>query len=1222
MNKITLYLWIPLFLVSLWTSAQTTSIYNLGDQSTFTNTGTQWDAVTSTTSPDGKMRTQAATTKWHSANYGVSFQNGNSLEIDVASGSNTIRFFGSIYSSGNMSGGTTLAGTDLGTQDVDLDSHPGMSDQTGYYEFDYVGGATTLYFTFSGSNAYTPKIEITNLAVTVTLTDVWDFGATQLDVNNYNNLLNETIINSWYDSAITPGTSGINMPTSFNVGALSWVGNSGDRLRTTNTNLTRFDGNIASVANYLGRVYCNGTPNSSGGVPTNRFMRMTLDEDDEVTVISRTDAAGSMTFINENNPTLQTDNQIVTSTSGAVTEAKFVAKNAGTFKIYSSDGKASFYRILRKPAIYTTVSGNIDLSLATGIPSNYAIVYTNSAGKSLTSQMNANNTYNVNLPIGYSYEISLVDANGYIITSGTTLDLTSVLTPTFTNNITILQVTLFEVTGSITGLGTDISDLSLAYVANPANNTVYVPTPVINATNATYSVFLEANIEYTINANGVNDYDLTTNTITIPASNSTAAINFALKPVYDITIATIGLTAAQESNLQLSFANLNESGYVYNFNSITGITLRDGTYSISANGLNNFPVELALTSNLVVNGANVSKNLTFDPVTIWPFNDQVITNATPSYKGLLFTGNVSNSIGQGHLIGQPGGSVQVPVNPGEKISIDYYYAANFTIEGGSTINTVNSTNTTSVTDNVEYTYTGTTAGYVTIAFAGTTYFTEIKIGGSIPYSPIITVGVNKDYQTINAALGAVSNMVRTATDRVTIMIDPGNYEEMLVINEPLVTLKNASLTPSTAILNAGVDIDPNAVRITSYYGHGYTYYSMNSDQKWNQDVLTVNTQNGYPSYQNVGAGTTNGSYWNATVVVGADGFEAEHIIFENSFNQYISNKESQDTVVMWTTGSPGARPTNAGNTSVQNKSFVERAAAIAIKNNIQKTILNKCRVVGRQDSFFGGSNSRVAVYKGDMMGAVDYIFGGMDVVFYQSNLSMNISDASNDVSYITAAQQSSGRGYLMYECTITSAQPGIETASTYRAKPGYFGRPWAANTSEVVFYNTSIETSNAPSFEGNSLIMPLGWLNTLNGTSPGMYEYGTTELSGVNNSSVRAPWATLLTNPVLNDGTPITTLNFTQGNDGWDPFPALIANDALSNNYHQSNSSVNVFSYSSNIVISNVKSTTAIDIYSINGAKVTSFETTTDTSIDMKPGFWIVIAKSEEGIKSFKLISQ
>ncbi|MEK9567195.1 MAG: pectinesterase family protein, partial [Flavobacteriaceae bacterium] len=225
-------------------------------------------------------------------------------------------------------------------------------------------------------------------------------------------------------------------------------------------------------------------------------------------------------------------------------------------------------------------------------------------------------------------------------------------------------------------------------------------------------------------------------------------------------------------------------------------------------------------------------------------------------------------------------------------------------------------------------------------------------------------------------------------------------EEMLVIAAPNVTLKNASANPSIGLKNAGVDIEDNAVRITSYYGYGYHYYSQGNDNKWNAEVLAVNIENGYRSNDNV-SGTTKASYWNATVVVASTGFIAEDLILENSFNQYISKKESEDIVVEGS-GSKGLRPTTLGDTSVQNRSFVERAAAIGVANDADKVILNKCRVVGRQDAFFGGTNARVVVYRGAMMGAVDYIFGGMTAVFYHTDIVFNTSDVSSDATYITA----------------------------------------------------------------------------------------------------------------------------------------------------------------------------------------------------------------------------
>ncbi|WP_291115419.1 pectinesterase family protein [Flavobacterium sp. UBA6135] len=1056
-------------------------------------------------------------------------------------------------------------------------------------------------------------------------TDVWDFGATQLDNTLHNNRLNEAIINSWYDASITPGSVATTntMPVSFISGPLTWVGAASDRLRSTNTAITRYDNNVASVASHNGRVYCNGNAGLSNGSPTSRYFILNVNEDDEVTIIARGDTAGLLSFVYQSNPTLQTNTFPITATAGSVTEVKFVAKYTGNYLFYDTTSKASFYRIYRKDAVYTSVTGAIDVSQAAGITDGYSIVFTNEAGKSWTAQINAG-IYSVNVPVGYSYAISLLNASGYIISSGDSFDTTGVVTPTVNHPIAIAAVSLYTVTGTITGLGTSISNLNLNFVPNPSSGSLYVPSPIVNTANATYSVQLEPNVQYTISGSGVNDYEIVENTLTIPAENTTHAIAFSAKPVHSVTMNISGLNATQVSNLQLIFTNLNESGYVYEFNNVASIALRNGTYGISFNGLDNHPVELGLVSNLVVNNNPVTKSLEFQPVTVWSFNDRVINSTTTAfYKGMQLNGQITTVVASGHLTAKTGATLLVPINPGFKVVVSYYYTANFSIEGGATITTA--TNSTSIVENIEYAYTGNTPGFVTITVGGlaslTTYFTEIKVVPNVAYSPSITVGTDKDYQTINEALLAVSYMVRSATDRVTILIDSGNYEEMLVIDQPNITLKNAATTPNTNLVNGGVNITDGAVRVTSYYGHGYHYYSMGSNQKWNQDVLNVNMANGNYSHTNAGAGTTNGSYWNATVVVRANGFEAEGIIFENSFNQYISTKESQDVVVAWSSGSPGVRPINYGNTSVQNKTFVERAAAIAIANNIDKVILNKCRVVGRQDSFFGGSGSRVVVYKGDVMGAVDFIFGGMDAVFYKTNLVMNTSDQSSDLSYITAAQQSSGRGFLLYECTITTAQPLIEIASVYRSKPGYFGRPWQANTSEVVFYNTNIETSNYPGFIDQSLIMPLGWLSTLGGTSSGMYEIGTIENSGVNNIPFRASWATTLTTPVLNDGTAITTFNFTKGNDNWDPLPSLINNDTLSTDDFNPQSSVKVFSANKDIYINNVNGTTTVTVYALNGAKVKSFVTNEDVKFNMTPGLWIVNIQAQDGSKSIKVIT-
>ncbi|MFH6767898.1 pectinesterase family protein [Gaetbulibacter aquiaggeris] len=1180
------------------------TIYNLRDQSTFTNTGTQWDPVTSTTSPDGKIRTQAATTQWHSAGYGVVFKDSNSLEVDVAEGSSTVRFYGSVYSAGTMNGGTTTGASDLGSIDVDLDNHPGMADQTGYYEFNYVGGATTLYFTFSGSNAYTPAIEVTNLPVSIVKTDVWDFGAEQLDDVLYNNMLTESVINSFYTyvDPQVPGDAGRNI-LSFTAGDLGYVTNgTSDRLRTTNLNLTRWDTNIASSVNFTGRLYVNS------GANTGRYLTLNLNEDDEVTIEGRTDAGGTFNFEYAADPVAQTDQVVVPA---AETTIKFVAKQTGEYHVFDTSGKPSYFRVFRKAATYKTLTGSVDETNAPGIPDGYTIDFTNEAGKTFSTIVTAG-SYSIDLPIEYTYALSLGGANGYVISNGDNLSVTETTT---TYDIEVLQVDLYTVTGAISGL-TDLTNLVLHYTPNPSANKIFIPKPVIDAGLSTYSVKLEPGIEYGISADGVNDFEILANTITI-TGDDTADIIFTSKPLYNVTINTPGLDVTQRSVLSLTFTNKNEPGYSYNFTDVSAVALRDGTYTVGYDGLDAYPIELALTSNLTISGVNTSKDLTFNPITEWVFNDRNISSAT-AYKGLVFTGSVNVRGSSGDLNAGTGATISIPVKVGDKVLITDYYQSNYSIEGDATI--ANTSGSTSTKITTEYIYQGLTDGTVTLTTGGTSYFVSIKVLEIVAYNPTITVGVGKDYQSINEALNAIALMDRPSDERVTVEIDPGNYEEMLVINSPNITLKNASGSPSIALLNGGVDIDVNAVRITSYYGQKYNFFSQGTDNKWHADVLAVNKDNGYTDYVNK-EGTGNGtSYWNATVVVAANGFIAEDIILENSFNQYISQKESQD--VVQPKASDPVRPTNYGNTSVQDRSagYVTQAAAIGIANNTDKVILNNCRVIGRQDSFYGGSGSRVVVYKGAMMGAVDYIFGGMTAVFYQTDFVLNTSDSGSDAAYITAAQQSSGRGFLMYECHVKSPIPGVETASVNGSKPGYFGRPWAPNTSEVVFYNTTIDESTYPGSEGLSLISTVGWTSSLGGESNKMYEYGTIEnASGVDNSSLRASWSTVLSTPTLTDDTAITTFNFTKGTDNWDPISEL---NALGiDDFKVGSTSVKVSGYNNKIHVSQVKSKTNINIYSITGALVKSIQTNVDTSFDFENGLWIVAIKDAVGQKTVKLIT-
>lgn len=952
--------------------------------------------------------------------------------------------------------------------------------------------------------------------------DVWDFGAEQLDTNVYNNMLTVDEINSWYPG-VEAGTSGKNLASftstdgqlSFNDGGKSTT----HRLRTTNESLTRYDAKSLKDANgveHTGYVYSNSSSTSAV------YVGINVTAGDKVTLAVGSN--GGTSLINFEAPSGAVVTQEFTN-SAKIENLTFYPTETGTYKIYSTTEKLVLARIYRQSTAVVAVTGTV--TAPAGL-SDYSVVFTNkSNGMQVTAPV-TDGVYSANLNATYTYDVSLGNANGYIITSAKELAVTDAAT----FDVTVESVAQVTITGNITGLSEEaLADLDLTF----ATDAIY--KPVVNVSGTTYSVEVEVGASYTVVAEGINDYTLTSAETVSYTEAGTADITFAAKPTYAITIAPEGATTGDLANATFTFTNLNEEGYVYTFTGTEGIVLRDGTYSVKVTNSGIFVQEL--TSNLTVNGAAATKTIVFNSdVSSWDFRTDDYAGQA-SYNGLtLAPADGFNKHGSQYGLQIKNATIEVPVKGACEVVVSVGYNWDISFDDG-TVSYFDNTN--SGDRDVTYTYAG-GAGTVTINAGSqcTSYIKKIEIVETSVYKDTITVGATGcDYTTINDALDAVAAMPRPNGERVTIEIQPGNYEEMLVINVPNVTLKNASSSPSIELKNKGVDIDANAVRITHYYGHGYTYYSMGADCKYDENILAVNKANGYESFVNPGTGTTSGSYWNATVVVGADGFEAEGIIFENSFNQYVSAKAANDVIVAQNGAKePASAPRAslpAGSTAVQDKAYVERAAALAIKDNCKKVSFDNCKFIGRQDTLYGGKGATVAFYDCAVLGGTDYIFGGMTAVFAKCDLVFNTSENGNDVGYITAPQQASGRGYLMYNCKVTSTTPGVDTASEYTSKPGYLGRPWQAGTGEAVFYKTVVDAVDAHWYETSpSMILPAGWLNTLSGESALCGEYGTYEMAkDVDNTASRAAWSTVFAEEKLADGTPMTVAAFL---GDWDAF--------------------------------------------------------------------------------------
>lgn len=975
--------------------------------------------------------------------------------------------------------------------------------------------------------------------------DVWDFGAEQLqstDTVKYNNKLTEEIINSWFPN-VAPGTTNATI-ASFEVkddaGNVDFMFNDGGypathRLRTENKNLTRWDSKHLNIgdATYNGYLYSN--KGSEKGV----YVGVKLNAGDIMTAVVSSN--GNAYTITVEDPEGRAQNFAKPKGASVIT---YYATKSGIHKIYNgTDEKLVVGRVTRQHNKTVNVSGTI--TRKSGVDGALTLTFTcKESGKAENVTVAEDGTYSVNLFENYHYDV-VVSPAIYIIEEGGGLELGAANeTQTFTHNITVGAVTLRKLSGSIVGLD-DAAMNNLKISFEKPEDKLYLPTIEVDKAAKTYTALLESGVEYILVTEGVNDYELdsrannNSDRIRISSDATGRNITYKKKPVYKVTIEPVGATLADLANATFTFTNLKEEGYVYNFTGTDNIELRDGTYSVVVSNSGVFRQKL--TGNLVVDGSDVTKKIAFDstPVTKWDFvNANTYENSVVKNPcdGLSYSGE-----GAWKYHGESYGStlsniiISVPVTGSGKVKVELGYSWGI-VSGDIT----DSAQPDGGRKTLEIPYNNTDKVDITVG-STTTYIKSIEVIEAFEYKATITVGKDKDYQTINDALEAVRKMDRTADQAVTIAIDPGNYEEMLVIETSNIKLVNAAgENASIGLRNKGVDIDANAVRITSYYGHGYSYYSMGNDCKWSAEVLEANKENGCESYTNPGSGSTNGSYWNATVVINTSNVSAEGIIFENSFNQYISKKAAEDVIVKQSSAKEGSVPRASmayGDTTVQDKAYVERAAALAITNGQSHISFDNCKFIGRQDTLYGGVGVTAAFYGCSVYGGTDYIFGGMRAVFAKCELVFNTSDENkNDVGYITAAQQSEGRGYLMYNCHVTSTMPGVDTASKYTSKPGYLGRPWQANTGEAVFYKTIIDEADAHwSTEGEklSLITPVGWDKSLSDISALSQEYGTYELSGVDNSTKRVDWANVLTEEKLVSGDPITVETFL---GDWDVF--------------------------------------------------------------------------------------
>lgn len=321
---------------------------------------------------------------------------------------------------------------------------------------------------------------------------------------------------------------------------------------------------------------------------------------------------------------------------------------------------------------------------------------------------------------------------------------------------------------------------------------------------------------------------------------------------------------------------------------------------------------------------------------------------------------------------------------------------------------------------------------------------------SLQYTDTLYVGAKRRFTTIRQALRAIDRMHRTIDQHVTIAIDPGQYDEMLRINQPNISLVNSAAIPSTTISNGGLDIHEKAVRITGYYGGEYNYFSMTEQLTYSARALQVNMENKALAAKNAGGREV---YYNATVVISAEDVSLENLIIENAFNRYITRLEAHDRIAPQYDETP-RRPTQHQSMEVQKPKYHRPAAALAIAGMGDRVQVKSCRLIGVQNTLYGDAGCRLFMQNCHIMGSEEVISGGMTLICYRSSIEVFPNKRS---SYLLAARTQVGlRGFLFYQCFVRSAEPIQEMTSDRYAEGCHLVKP-KDHYGEIVFVDPQFD---------------------------------------------------------------------------------------------------------------------------------------------------------------------
>jgi hypothetical protein len=144
------------------------------------------------------------------------------------------------------------------------------------------------------------------------------------------------------------------------------------------------------------------------------------------------------------------------------------------------------------------------------------------------------------------------------------------------------------------------------------------------------------------------------------------------------------------------------------------------------------------------------------------------------------------------------------------------------------------------------------------------------------------------------------------------------------------------------------------------------------------------------------------------------------------------------------------------------------------------------------------------------------------------------------------------------------------------------------------------------------------------GTSTSLYG----SAAAVNTAQIGTPLAANpLSNAIVNASVTAAGIVYVYADNGVSVYKievsgATVNTPALATDSFQKESDVVVYANGGKINLSNIKSSTKVEVYSVLGSLIKSAQADADTSLDINSGVYIVKVKSAEGEKSVKVIVQ